>query len=54
MILYVVKIWTLRFCIKYSSMAHMPLCGVNNGATFEHWKQVILEISWKREVVVDS
>ena len=34
MIFYVVKIWTLRFGIKYSSIGYLPICGVNNGATF--------------------
>ena len=34
---YVVKIWTLRFGIKYSSIGYMPICGANNGATFGHY-----------------
>ena len=63
MIFYVVKVWTLRFCIKYSSIGYMPICGVNNGATFGHWKKVIFGVSRKfasfkrqflREAVVDS
>ena len=47
MTFYVVKVWTLRFCIKYSSIGYMPICGVNNGATFGHWKKVIFGISRK-------
>ena len=47
MIFYEVKIWTLRFCIKYSSMGYMPICGANNGATFGHWKKVIFGVSRK-------
>ena len=41
MIFYMVKIWTLRFGIKYSSTGYMPIYGANNGATFRHWKKVI-------------
>ena len=33
-IFYVVKVWTLRFGIKYSSTGYMPIWGVNNGTTF--------------------
>ena len=44
---YVVKIWTLRFGIKYSSIGYMPIWGANNGATFEHWKKVIFAVSRK-------
>ena len=63
MIFYVVKVWTLRFGIKYSSTGYMPIWGANNGATFGLPKKVISEISRKlasfkrhflREVVVDS
>ena len=44
---HVVKIWTLRFGIKYSSIGYMPIYGANNGATFEHWKKVIFAVSRK-------
>ena len=63
MIFYVVKVWTLRFGIKYSSTGYMPIWGANNGATFRLPEKVIFEISRKlasvkrhfmREVVVDS
>ena len=32
---YVVKIWTHRFGIKYSSTGYTPIYGANNGDTFE-------------------
>ena len=54
MIFYVVKVWTLRFCIKYSSIGYMPICGVNNGATFGHWKKVIFGVSWKIVSIIVS
>ena len=39
-----VKIWTLRFGIKYSSIGYMPIFGANNGATFGQLKKVIFEV----------
>ena len=42
---YMVKIWTLRFGIKYSSTGFMPIYCANNGDTFEQWKNVIFGIS---------
>ena len=41
---YVVKIWTLRFGIKYSSTGYMPIYGANNGTTYGHWKKVIFAV----------
>ena len=32
---YMVKIWTLRFGIKYSSIGYMSIYGANNRDTFE-------------------
>ena len=34
----------------------MPICGVNNGATFEHWKKIFLgfpEICLHEETVLE-
>ena len=56
-IFYVVKIWTLRFVIKYSSTGYMPIYGANNGATFGQWKKVIFAVfrnlaSFKRQFLI--
>ena len=45
MIFYVVKVRTLRFGIKYSSIGYMSICGANNRATFGHRKKVIFWVS---------
>ena len=47
MIFYVVKVWTLRFVIKYSSIGYMPICGVSNGSTFGQCKKVIFGVFQK-------
>ena len=44
MIFYMIKIWTLRFGIKYSSIGYMPIWGANNMTTFWQLKKVIFAV----------
>ena len=62
MILNVVKVWNLRFVLKYSSVGYMPICGVNKRLLIDIEKSDFL-VSQKfaphkrhflRETVIDS
>ena len=62
MTLYVVKVWSLRFILKYSSIEYMPICGVNKRLLIDIEKSDFL-VSQKfaphkrhllREAVIDS